>query len=86
MLLINCFFIVPIVYWDYLFGHCFAIQYFVSVYFCNHLDGKRDGCLVTVSVLWLFLTVSWVGVRCVIVVCPDHTHLPYNVLTSIGIF
>ena len=30
--------------------------------------------LVTVSVLWLFLTVPWVGLQCVIVVYPDHTH------------
>ena len=27
-----------------------------------------------VSVLWLFLTVLWVGLQCVIVVFPDHTH------------
>ena len=33
------------------------------------------GCLVTVNVLWLFLTVLWVGLQCVIVVFPDHTHL-----------
>ena len=25
-------------------------------------------------VLWLFLTVPWVGLQCVIVVLPDHTH------------
>ena len=31
-------------------------------------------CLVTVIVLWLFLTVSWVGLQCVIVVFPDNTH------------
>ena len=30
---------------------------------------------MTVSVLWLFLTVPWVGLQCVIVVFPDHTHL-----------
>ena len=30
---------------------------------------------MTVSVLWLFLTVPWVGMQCVIVVFPDHTHL-----------
>ena len=28
-------------------------------------------CLVTVNVLWPFLTVSWVGLRCVNVVFPD---------------
>ena len=32
-------------------------------------------CLVTVNVPWLFLIVSWVGLQCVIVVFPDHTHL-----------
>ena len=31
-------------------------------------------CLVTVNVLWLFLVVPWVGLQCVIVVFPDHTH------------
>ena len=30
---------------------------------------------MTVSVLWLFLMVPWVGLQCVIVVFPDHTHL-----------
>ena len=33
-----------------------------------------NGCLVTINVLWL-LTVPWVGMYCVIVVFPDHTHL-----------
>ena len=28
-----------------------------------------------VSVLWLFLTVPWIGLQCVIVENPDHTHL-----------
>ena len=32
-------------------------------------------CLVTVNVMWLFLTVPWVGLQCVIVLSPDHTHL-----------
>ena len=31
------------------------------------------GCLVTINVLWLFLTVPWVGLQFVIVVFPDHT-------------
>ena len=31
------------------------------------------GCLITVYVLWLFLTVPLVGLQCVIVVFPDHT-------------
>ena len=33
------------------------------------------GCLVTVNVLWLFLMAPWVGLRCLIVVFLDHTHL-----------
>ena len=34
-------------------------------------------CIVTIkfNVVWLFLTVLWVGLQCVIVVNPDHTHL-----------
>ena len=34
-------------------------------------------CIVAINVLWLFLTVLWVGLRYVIVVFPDHTHLLY---------
>ena len=30
-------------------------------------------CFVTVSVLWFFLTMLWVGLLCVIAVFPDHT-------------
>ena len=30
---------------------------------------------MTVSVMWLFLTMPWVGLQCVIVVFPDHSHL-----------
>ena len=32
-------------------------------------------CIVTINVLWLFLTVPWVGLQHVIVVILDHTHL-----------
>ena len=32
------------------------------------------GCLVTVNVLWIFLTVPQVGMQCLIVVFPDYTH------------
>ena len=32
-------------------------------------------CIVTINVLWLFLTVPLVGLQYVIVVLPDHTHL-----------
>ena len=35
-------------------------------------------CTVTVNVLWLFLTVPWVSLQCVIVVFPDQTHLLFG--------
>ena len=31
-------------------------------------------CVVTINILWFFLTVPWVGLPYVIVVFPDHTH------------
>ena len=33
------------------------------------------GCFVYVNVMWIFFTEPWVGLQCVIVVHPDHTHL-----------
>ena len=35
-------------------------------------------CIVTINVLWLFLAVPWVGLQCVIVVFPDHTHSRFH--------
>ena len=34
-------------------------------------------CIVTIHFLRLFLTVPWVGLQCVIVVFPNHTHLVF---------
>ena len=31
-------------------------------------------CIVTINILWLFITVPWVGLQYVIVVFLDHTH------------
>ena len=62
---------------------CNALLY-VHSNFANVLTRKRKlvallllshRCIVTISVLWLFLTVPWVGLQCVIVVFPEHTHL-----------
>ena len=36
----------------------------------GHMINCPDKLLVTVSVLWLFFVVSWVGLQCVIVVFP----------------
>ena len=32
-------------------------------------------CIYSIHVLWLFPTVPWVVIQCVIVVLPDHIHL-----------
>ena len=32
-------------------------------------------CLVTVDVVWIFLMVPWVGLKYIIVVFPDQTHV-----------
>ena len=39
-------------------------------------------CFVSIKVLRLFLMVPWVGLQCVIVVFPDHTHLLFVCVTS----
>ena len=53
-------------------------------YFCNRLEEEEKadsllllsyGCIVTINILWLFLTVLWVGLQYVIVVFLDQTHL-----------
>ena len=41
------------------------------------------GCFVTVNVLWLFLTLPWAGLQCVIVVFPDHTYLLFHNINPI---
>ena len=56
----------------------------VALLLLSHLQ-----TLVTVNVVWLFLTVAWVGLQCMIVVFPDHTHLLYcfeNVIIYTYIF
>ena len=56
------------------------MQYFVS----NHLHREEKAgyftlfvfkCLVNVIVLWFFLIVPWVGLKCVSVLFPDHISL-----------
>ena len=38
-------------------------------------------CIVSVIILWLFHTVPLVGLRCVIVLFLDHTHLLFGKFT-----
>ena len=40
--------------------------------------------IVTINNMWLFLTVSRVGLQYVIVVFPDHTHLLFGTETHIS--
>ena len=35
-------------------------------------------CIVTCNVMRLFLAVRWIGLQCVIVFFPDHTHLLFG--------
>ena len=40
-------------------------------------------CIVTIKGLWLFLTVPWVDLKCVIVLFPcHHAHFFYTLSTS----
>ena len=41
---------------------------------------------MTVSVLWHFLTMPWVGLECAIVVFPNHTHFLYLILIVLNGF
>ena len=41
-------------------------------------------CLVTENVLWLLLEVPWVGIQCVIVVFPDHSHLLFDISCDVS--
>ena len=60
---------------------CYALHC-VHSSFLNHLEEEeKNGCcaifvlqIVTINVLWLFLTVWWVGPQCVIMVFPDLNH------------
>ena len=44
------------------------------------------GGLVTVNVMWLFLTVPWVGLLCVIVEFSDHTHSFFDKTRILSLF
>ena len=66
------------------------MQYLMSYVILNSSSSGREGweiyvnCLlaVTISVLCLFLTVSWVGAKCVIVAFLGHTYLLFTLLSS----
>ena len=61
-------------------GPCLVIYYsgvlssFAIILTRNREHGVLLYCLPTINVLRLFLKVPWIGLKCVIVVLPDHTH------------
>ena len=70
-----------------MFGPCFVVHYLVFSFAIISL-GEKDAWLLYFnyllmafdSVLCLFLAVLWVGLQCVIVAFPSHTHLPFHVV------
>ena len=76
MLIIHCLLLLPI--FVAVFVLLFSTLY-VSGAKCrpSHATASKSHrtLIVTINVLWLFHAVSWVGLQCLIVVFPDHTHL-----------
>ena len=78
--------LLPLVCRGSVFGPHFAMHYLVFFHgFAIISTKKREHdallyCLSTISDLWLFLTVPWIGRKYVIVVVilPDHTRLHFN--------
>ena len=71
-------------------GACFAMHYSVTFHFCNHLAKEEIAgsftligfllvLLIVFGALCLFLTMSWVGLQCVLVAFPGHTYLFFEV-------
>ena len=63
--------------------------------FANILKMKRElvalllffcRCIATVNVLFLFVTLPRVGLQCVIVVFPHHTHLLFKSANGLGCY
>ena len=70
---------------------CFTL---CALEFCNHLEEEEKAgcfaiivyrCIVTIIVMWLFLTVPLVGLQYVIVVFPDHTHFLFEFVLALTI-
>ena len=78
LLLIHSLIFLPLVCRGLVFGPRFAIHYLVFfLVFAIISARKREHdallyCLSTISVLWLFLTVPWIGLKYVIVILRDH--------------
>ena len=76
-------------HWEFCICVCLLCITLCPLQFCNHFEEEeKAGCFaiivlqmyITITVLWLFLTVPWVGLQYVFVVFPDHTHLRFGSL------
>ena len=89
LLLIYCLIYFPV------FVGVLCLSIFCYAFLCVHfsfaiiLKRKRVAllllscrCIVTLNVLWLFLTVPWIGLQYVIVVFPDHIRLLFGTIQS----
>ena len=71
-------------------GPCFVVHNLVFSFAIISLGKKESwllyfNCLLMAfdSVLCLFLAVLWVGLQCVIVAFPNHTHLLFHVVCRV---
>ena len=71
---------------------CYALLCVHSTVLCYHLEEEeKAGCFAiivllkyfTINILWFFLMVPWVGLQCVIVVFPDHSHLLFGLICQL---
>ena len=53
-------------------------QPIIALYFESENELKFYNLEVTVSAMWLFLTMPCIGLQCMIMVFPGHTHLLYD--------
>ena len=86
LLLIHSLMFLPLDCGGSVFGSCFVMHYLVFFLVLQSSWRGRESmmsyfnCLPTtyISVLWLFLTVPWVGLKCVSKELPDHYRLHFN--------
>ena len=92
LLLLTLFIVTPIMGVCNCSMFCCTLPYVQSSFAIN-LMGKRElVALLTLSswclvvVVWLFLAVTWICLRFVIVIFPDHTHLLFLFVSKFLIF
>ena len=82
-----------LIVWGCMIGLCFAMHYLVAFQFCNHLVKEEIAGYFTFIVflllsvfgaLCLFLTVSLVGLQCVIMAFPGHTFFYFSYFITLS--